>query len=106
MRDEDFWDAVQDKELSSAGATRTGVLNLALLFGTAAIALALVLAPVLSARTENRLIANNPVDFDMISTGSIPAGERHYTVRRSVLQDVPGAVCIIDNENVGKGCRQ
>ena len=90
---------------SPAGDTRTGALNLALLFGTAVIALALVLTPVLSAKTDKRMIANVPDEFDMISTGSIPSeGGKRYTVRRSVLQEMPGAVCIIDGNGQGNGC--
>ncbi|QRM53409.1 hypothetical protein [Sinorhizobium sp. BG8] len=106
MRDEDFWNAVQDKDLTPAGSTRTGVLNLALLFGTAVIALALVLTPVLSSKTSPRMMANTPDQFDMIKTGSIPSegtGKR-YTVRRSVLQEMPGAVCIINGEGSSSGC--
>nr|WP_298101877.1 hypothetical protein [uncultured Shinella sp.] len=105
MRDEDFWKAVQEKDYTPAGDTRTGALNLALLFGTAVIALALVLTPVLSAKSDKRMMANVPDEFDMISTGSIPSetGKR-YTVRRSVLQEMPGAVCIIDDNGRGNGC--
>jgi hypothetical protein len=98
MRDDEFWKAVQDKDLTSVpGNGRIGVLNLALLFGTAAIALALVLAPVLSSRTNTRMLAQSPENFDMMSTGSVPQrGEgKRYTVRRSVLQEMPGAVCIV-----------
>ena len=106
MRDEDFWKAVQEKDFTPAGDTRTGALNLALLFGTAVIALALVLSPVLSAKTDKRMIANVPDDFDMISTGSIPAesGAKRYPVRRSVLQEMPGAVCIVNGTETGGGC--
>lgn len=107
MRDDEFWQAVQDKELTTVTSNgRVGVLNLALLFGTAAIALALVLAPVLSSRTSPRILAQTPDDFDMISTGSIPqSGEgKRYTVRRSVLQEMPGAVCIVDQNGNSSGC--
>jgi len=105
MRDEDFWKAVQEKDFTPAGDTRTGALNLALLFGTAVIALALVLTPVLSARSDKRIMANVPDEFDMISTGSIPkeTGKR-YTVRRSVLQEMPGAVCIVNGTGTAGGC--
>jgi len=105
MRDEDFWKAVQEKDFTPAGDTRTGALNLALLFGTAVIALALVLTPVLSARSDKRIMANVPDEFDMISTGSIPkeTGKR-YTVRRSVLQEMPGAVCIVNGTGTSGGC--
>ena len=105
MRDDDFWKAVQEKDYTPAGDTRTGALNLALLFGTAVIALALVLTPVLSAKTDKRMMANVPDEFDMISTGSIPTdGTKRYTVRRSVLQEMPGAVCIVSGNGQGSGC--
>jgi hypothetical protein len=106
MRDEDFWKAVQEKDFTPAGDTRTGALNLALLFGTAVIALALVLTPVLSAKSDKRIMANVPDEFDMISTGSIPkeAGGKRYTVRRSVLQEMPGAVCIVNGTGTAGGC--
>lgn len=105
MRDEDFWKTVQEKDFTPAGDTRTGALNLALLFGTAVIALALVLTPVLSARSDKRMIANAPDEFDMISTGSIPTqGVKRYTVRRSVLQEMPGAVCVVDGQRTRNGC--
>ena len=105
MRDEDFWKTVQEKDFTPAGDSRTGALNLALLFGTAVIALALVLTPVLSSKTDKRMMANVPDEFDMISTGSIPSeGGKRYTVRRSVLQEMPGAVCIIDGDRYSSDC--
>ncbi|MCF3642202.1 hypothetical protein LXM94_19725 [Rhizobium sp. TRM95111] len=106
MRDDDFWMTVQDKEQTTFSASRTGVLNLALLFGTAVIALALVLTPLLSAKGDKRMIAYTPDNLDMISTGSVPqtGKTRRYTVRRSVLQEMPGAVCIIEGNGYGNGC--
>ncbi len=108
MADEEFWRAVQEKDLVTRQSRRTGALNLALLFGTAAIALALILTPMLSSRPDGRVLANAPVvDYDMMSTGSIPSRptSKRYTVRRSVLQDMPGAVCIIDGDGSSSGCR-
>ena len=51
-------------------------------------------------------MAQTPDEFDMISTGSVPKrGEgKRYTVRRSVLQEMPGAVCIVDGNGVSSGC--
>ncbi|WP_075291477.1 hypothetical protein [Pararhizobium arenae] len=106
MADDEFWRTVQDKDLATGQSRRTGVLNLSLLFGTAVIALTLILTPMLSSKTTGKVLANAPLDYDNISTGSIPtsSGSKRYTVRRSVLQEMPGAVCIID-ENGGKsGC--
>ena len=106
MVDDDFWSTVQEKDLMNNQSRRTGVLNLSLLFGTAVIALTLILTPMLSSKTDKRIMANTPVDYDNISTGSIPSKgtTKRYTVRRSVLQEMPGAVCIIDADGRKSGC--
>ncbi|WP_077959925.1 hypothetical protein [Ensifer adhaerens] len=106
MVDDDFWSTVQEKDLMKNQSRRTGVLNLSLLFGTAVIALTLILTPMLSSKTDKRIMANTPVDYDNISTGSIPSNgtTKRYTVRRSVLQEMPGAVCIIDADGRKSGC--
>ncbi|HEV7305798.1 hypothetical protein [Ensifer sp.] len=106
MVDDDFWSTVQEKDLVTSQSRRTGVLNLSLLFGTAVIALTLILTPMLSAKTDKRIMANTPVDYDNISTGSIPSSgtSKRYTVRRSVLQEMPGAVCVIDADGRKSGC--
>lgn len=106
MVDDDFWRTVQDKDLVFEQARRTGVLNLALLFGTAVIALTLIVTPMVSSRQAATVLANAPIDYDPISTGSIPdrGDTKRYTVRRSVLQETPGAVCIIDGDGQSSGC--
>ena len=106
MVDDDFWNTVQEKDLMNNQSRRTGVLNLSLLFGTAVIALTLILTPMLSSKSDKRIMANTPVDYDNISTGSIPSNgtTKRYTVRRSVLQEMPGAVCIIDADGRKSGC--
>jgi len=84
---------------------RMGAINLALLFAVTAIAVSLVLTPMLSDKTTGQM-AGRPVDIDGMSTGSIPGGRdagKHYTIRRSVLQDTPGSVCIISPGN-GNSC--
>ncbi len=106
MADEDFWKTVGSGERSSQKARKTGVLNIALLFGTAAIALSLILTPMLAGNSERRSLAFTPDDYDNITTGSIgkTGPGRRYTIRRSVLQETPGSVCIIDRYGTGDGC--
>jgi len=106
MVDDDFWRTVQDKDLVTTQSRRTGVLNLSLLFGTAVIALTLILTPMLTSKTDNKVLADAPIAYDNISTGSIPSSPtaKRYTVRRSVLQEMPGAVCIIDGDGSKSGC--
>src|SRR5262245_35322126 len=107
MVDDEFWRAVQEKDLVVSQSRRTGALNLSLLFGTAVIALTLILTPMLSSKSTTKVLANAPIDYDNISTGSIPkdsSSPKRYTVRRSVLQEMPGAVCIIDADGGKSGC--
>jgi hypothetical protein len=83
-----------------------GALNMALLFGTAAIALTLIVTPMLAPSKEDRMQAST-MDYDNITTGSVPTGDgktKRYTIRRSVLQQNPGDVCIIDENGRKNGC--
>ncbi|MFC5759188.1 MULTISPECIES: hypothetical protein [unclassified Rhizobium] len=105
--DDDFWKAVREKERASSSASRrTGALNIALLFGTAVVALTLILTPMLADSSKKSVLASAPADFDTITTGSIPKSEngKRYTIRRSVLQDTPGSVCVVQGYGVGAGC--
>lgn len=110
MVDDEFWKAVEQKHRLTSSPNKIGVLNIALLFGTAAIALTLILTPMLSGQTTTRRIASNPVpveDYDNITTGSVtkPEGTKRYTIRRSVLQEQPGSVCIVEGYGAnGSGC--
>ncbi|PWV98040.1 hypothetical protein DFR52_10517 [Hoeflea marina] len=98
MDDGNFWMTVMDKGGSGHQPSGFGAVRVALLFGTAAIALAVILTPILAERTTAH-VAFLPGDYDSITTGSIPAKtgpRRSYTIRKSVLQITPEAVCIID----------
>jgi hypothetical protein len=104
--DDDFWKAVREKEQSSNASRRTGALNLALLFGTAVVALTLILTPMLADKSRSSVFASVPAEFDTITTGSIPGTEngKRYTIRRSVLQETPGSVCVVQGYGSGAGC--
>lgn len=97
MASGDFWVTVMDRSGVETQPKRIGALRAALLFGTAAIALAAILTPIAAERTSSSRIALSPHQFDNITTGSIPEGSssRVYTVRKSILQDAPGSLCII-----------
>lgn len=85
MRTDDDWNG------SQPGFAPGGAIRLALIFGSVAVALGLVIAPL----AEDRLMRKAGADgLDFMSTGSIGA-DRSYTVRRSVLQSTPESVCII-----------
>ena len=87
MTQESEWEAIRGRRAPLLGVAGTGMLRIALLFGSVAVAFALILTPLAARHSRTN------VGLDYTTTGSI--GDRaSYTVRRSVLQD-PGAVCII-----------
>lgn len=87
------WDSIRPSGFRAAEAGM-GVLRITLLFGSAAVALALIVAPFLDRQTQPQYARDGFVGIDQMSTGSI--GKRNvYTIRRSVLQESPNAVCVI-----------
>ena len=93
----DDWDSIRaDSGSSRAAEAGFSLLRITLLFGSAAIALALIATPYLDSRTRPQRVAGGslPLGLDMTSTGSI--GPTVYTIRKSVLQPSPDSVCIID----------
>lgn len=79
-----------------------GVLRLTLLFGSAAVALALIATPFLDGQTRSQTARDGFPGLDMTATGSI-SHRSTYTVRRSVLQADPGGVCIIRSDGKSSG---
>ena len=99
MTPEKEWDLVRNERTPLLGIGASGALRLVLLFGSAAIALTLVLTPLAENLTRSQLASRDGLDFT--STGSI--GKRSgYTIRRSVMQ-APGEVCIIRNDGLRSG---
>ncbi|MBO6717596.1 MAG: hypothetical protein JJ913_06525 [Rhizobiaceae bacterium] len=82
-----------------------GSLRFTLIFGAAAIALALFVVPFAEQQAKS-IMARGPVGLDTMSTGSIrqPGGAAGtYTIRRSVLQTTPQSVCIIRDNGMRTG---
>jgi hypothetical protein len=105
MMDDEFWKTQGDQEFKGERANRIGAVNMALLFGTVAIALTLILTPVLS--PDKNQMASSNMAYDDIKTGSIPTHDgkvKRYTIRRSILQKDPSEVCIIDENRNKSGC--
>lgn len=93
MTPEDEWNAIRSRRMPLFGAAGMSMLRIALLFGSAAVALALILAPMADRYSKTQIVGASGLDF--MTTSSI--GQRAaYTIRRSVLQ-APGSVCIIDS---------
>jgi hypothetical protein len=95
---ENEWDVVRNDRGWPVGGTGMGILRIALLFGSAAIALALILAPIAESQTRSYLARDgSPFGIDEFTTGSIKRGGNSYTIHRSVLQSSPEAVCVIQS---------
>ncbi|MBU2487588.1 MAG: hypothetical protein KKG78_21145 [Alphaproteobacteria bacterium] len=107
MDNGDFWMTVMDREGQENQPKRFGAVRVALLFGTAAIAIAAILTPIAADRTSSARVAWSPDRYDNITTGSIPSRTKttttSYTVRKSILQDNPGALCIIRSNGSKSG---
>jgi hypothetical protein len=103
--DDEFLKSPSEQEFIGERTNRMGALNMALLFGTAVIAISLIVTPLLSSKTDD--LQANTFGYDDIKTGSIPAHDgtlKHYTIRRSILQQDPSKVCIIDENGNKNGC--
>jgi hypothetical protein len=81
----------------------SGAIRAALLFGSAAVAFTLILAPIID-RGAGNIIGRRGVSqgLDATATGSI-LKKRSYTVRRSILQGGPSSVCIIGENGAQSG---
>ncbi len=93
------WNSIRGERASFFGMAGAGILRATLLFGSVAVALALILAPI--ADNQTRQLASGGVD--RMSTGSVSRAPSGYTIRRSVLQDSPTAICIIRNDGTRSG---
>ena len=94
---ENEWDVVRNDRWPAENPGM-GLLRIVLLFGSAAIALALIIAPIAESQTRSYLAqSGSPAGLDEMSTGSIGStGYRgEYTIRQSVLQSSPQTVCVI-----------
>ncbi|MDN2578358.1 hypothetical protein [Aquibium sp. ELW1220] len=96
MRMDDDWNGPQPSFIPGSA------IRLALIFGSVAVALGLVIAPLAEERLTRRADADG---LDFMSTGSV-GSDRSYTIRRSVLQASPESVCIIRSDGAQTGdCR-
>ena len=94
------WNSIRGQRGTFLGIAGGGILRATLLFGSAAVALALILAPIADNQTRRLTSAGG---IDRMSTGSVSRPQTGYTIRRSVLQDSPGAICIIRNDGSRSG---
>jgi len=102
------WDSIRPERGYRAADAGMGILRITLLFGSAAVALALIATPFLDSQTRS-LVARDDLarddlagGLDMTATGSVSRRET-YTLRRSVLQPQPSSVCIIRSNGRSSG---
>lgn len=97
MRDNDFWTAVREKGGAREPIGSAGALRAALIFAAVVIVTALIAGPMLGSGSHRLIAERSHGDYDTLTTGSVPsAAERTYTLRRSITQPMPDALCIID----------
>jgi hypothetical protein len=92
MTPENEWNAIRGQRKPLLGVAGISMLRFALLFGSAAVALALILTPIAQRYSQSHVVGMDGIDYT--ATGSISSPRNSYTIRKSVLQE-PGAVCII-----------
>jgi len=93
------WDVIRGRSAPLLGVAGMSMLRFALLFGSAAAALALILAPMADRYSKSAIAGVDAIDY--MATGSVrPSGS--YVIHRSVLQK-PGAVCIIHANGQTRG---
>ena len=102
------WETSHKDRGSAFSGAGMGALRVALLFGSAAVALALVATPFIESQAEriaySSYTAGYPAGIDMMATGAVgQRGSGTYTVRRSVLQPSPNSVCIIRSNGMRTG---
>ena len=97
------WDLIREDRNDALGETGYGALRLTLLFGSAAIAFALFLVPIMSRGSDSvfgtRFSSQN---LDTMTTASVGASGQ-YVIRRSVLQQSPQSVCVIRQDGRQSG---
>ncbi|WP_048645218.1 hypothetical protein [Nitratireductor soli] len=98
------WDTGRGAWPTRMGNAGIGALRVALLFGSAAVALALVLTPIAEKRTRPTVVQlGAPFGIDPITTSSTKRSGGTYTIRRSVLQPTRDAVCVISENGQRSG---
>ncbi|MEO3389336.1 hypothetical protein [Mesorhizobium sp. CAU 1741] len=109
MAIDDDWEAPRSNRGRGVGEAGMGALRVTLLFGSAAVALALILTPIVEQKADDMAFSPYPQGayppgLDMMATGTV--GQRSsgtYVVRRSVLQPTPNSVCVIRENGMRTG---
>lgn len=102
------WEGPQLRNVGLFSEFGMSAVRVTLLFGSAAVGLALLLTPVVEEQVGRMVYAPYAGKIDPMTTGAIMRGAANqdfdnqrsgssYVVRRSVLQPTPSSVCIAHN---------
>lgn len=108
------WEGPQLRNVGLFSELGMSAVRVALLFGLAAVGLALILTPMLEEQVERMAYSSYSGRIDPMTTGAIARGagshrfgdryaDSSYVVRRSVLQTAPASVCIIHSNGMRTG---
>lgn len=103
MNPENEWELIRKDGVSRFAETGMSAVRVALLFGSAAIALALMVMPFVESQSRSPITQSaDALGLDTISTGSI-GYKGTYTIRKSVLQSSPDSICLIRDNGTRTG---
>ena len=103
MTPEQEWDEARGPIAGLTQSAGMGILRVTLLFGSAAVAFALLVTPLVSRLSEpDRTVYSGASGVDYTQTGSI-GYNGSYTIRRSVLQGSAGSICVIRDNGTRSG---
>lgn len=97
------WETIRSDRYSRAADAGMGMLRITLLFGSAAVAIALLATSYLDDPSRSQFARNGyGAGLDMTATGSV-SRQSTYVIRRSVLQPSPESVCVIRTDGRRSG---
>lgn len=96
------WEDTRETARARFGVAGSSLLRATLLFGFAIVALSLLLVPVADNQSRSVIAQNQPIGIDRMTTGSVNRNGT-YTIRRSVLQSSPDAICVIGANGSASG---
>lgn len=102
MSNDDFWSSVYSGVTKRSTDGGFSTMRMALLFGMATIALALIVPPMIGATSGNWRYSAGTEGIDYTTT-STSGRYKEYTVQRSILQRSASSVCIIDRNGNRSG---
>ena len=108
------WEMPQTRSGGVFSGMGMGALRVALLFGSGAVGLALIMTPLMEGQVERMAYSSYSSRIDPMATGAIARGGNVqgfgdqragsvYVVRRSVLQPTPASVCVIRSNGMRTG---